>query len=418
MTSIPGGGDRDQAEASAAGGRTTRAFSALGGRTTRAFSAFRSVWRRTAARGADRRVALDIGSSSVKLLEMRGSGEAAEVLRAGAAPVPEGALRSNAVADVVAVSAVIRQLAGRLGVTARRAVTAVPGPAVIVERMRLPLRPEDDLETVLMIEAASFIPESLDNVSLDYQVLRADQDAAEVLVVAVRKDILAGFTRAITDAGLEPTVVDVDCFALESMFERNYETGPEDVVALINVGARYSTIAVVKGGRSVAVGDVQAGGASIVEALVEATGASCADAGGALGREAAALDRREAAVLERREAAVSDRPEAAPPERGASLQRVVSTRVAELADAIEETLRFLWRTASGEPLRALYLSGGGARIAGLGERLAARVGAPVEIANPLARVRVSREVDAAYLEALAPTLAVAVGLGIRRVDDA
>jgi len=132
MTSIPGGGDREQREANAAGGRTTRAF-----------SAFRSVWRRTAARGADRRVALDIGSSSVKLLEMRGSGEAAEVLRAGAAPVPEGALRSNAVADVVAVSAVIRQLAGRLGVSARRAVTAVPGPAVIVERIlyRTPIRP-------------------------------------------------------------------------------------------------------------------------------------------------------------------------------------------------------------------------------------------------------------------------------------
>jgi type IV pilus assembly protein PilM len=280
---------------------------------------------------------------------MRGFGEAAEVLRAGAAPVPEGALRSNAVADVVAVSGVIRQLVGRLGVSARRAVTAVPGPAVIVERMRLPLRPEDDLETVLMIEAASFIPESLDNVSLDYQVLRADQDAAEVLVVAVRKDILAGFTRAVTDAGLEPTVVDVDCFALESMFERNYETGPEDVVALINVGARYSTIAVVKGGRSAAVGDVQAGGAPIVEAVVEATGASCADAGSALAREAV-LEPREAAVLERREAASSERWEAASPEQGASLQRVVSTRVAELADAIEES------ASSGAP-RAASRSG-------------------------------------------------------------
>lgn len=339
-------------------------------------------------------VALDIGSSAVKLLEVRGPASSPEILRAGIAPIPEGALQNNTVQDVVAVSDVIRRLVDGLGVRARQVVTAVPGPAVIIKKARLTMRPGDDLEALLMIEAANFIPENLDNVSLDYQVLRAEDADIEVLLVAVRKDILSGFTMAITDAGLEPTIVDVDYFALENMYELNYETAEDQVIGLINIGARYSSINIVKGGTSSTTGDVQAGGGEITDALIKGLGLSYDDA-------------------ERVQAG-----EELGDSRDLKIRQIIDSGSAELADAINQSLRFLWRTASDEPLRGIYVTGGGARIPGLVDKLAEQLDVPVEIANPFNRVQLSRNLDVTALEMMAPSLAVAVGLGTRRPGDA
>lgn len=353
----------------------------------------RDAWARLLGRPAGSFLALDIGSSAIKLLEVRGAAEAPEVLRAGIAAVPEGALQNNTVADVAAVAEVIRRLIEGLGVSSRQAVTAVPGPAVIIKKARLAVRPDDDLEALLMIEATNFIPEDLDHVSLDYQVLRSDEREVEVLIVAVRKDILAGFTSALTEAGLEPAIVDVDYFALENMFELNYETGSEDVVALIDIGARYASINIVKGGLSTTTGDVQAGGGEIADALVNGLGVSYEDAERALGGESLGAERDERA------------------------RQIVDAAVDDLSDAINQSLRFLWRTASDEPLQSIYLTGGVARIPGVRERLEAKVGVPVEIANPLARAQVGRSLDAGALEAMAPALGVAMGLATRRPED-
>lgn len=354
----------------------------------------RETLSRLTSRGAGAYLALDIGSSAVKLLEVRGAAGALEVLRAGIAPVPEGAVQNNSVQDVVAVAQVIRGLADSLEVRARQVITAVPGPAVIIKKARLQLRPDDDLEALLMIEAANFIPESLDNVSLDYQVLRAEDSDVDVLLVAVRRDILSGFTLAVTDAGLEPSIVDVDYFALENMYELNYDSGPDDVVALINVGARYSSINIVKGTVSTTTGDVQAGGGEITDSLTRLGGLTADEA---------------------------ERAQAGEPIAGHSDQKIreiIAGGANELADAINQSLRFLWRTASDEPLRAVYVAGGGARIPGLVDKLRERLDVAVEIASPFARVQLGRGVDAVALEAMAPALAVAVGLGTRRPGDA
>ncbi len=353
-----------------------------------------AAWSKLTGRGAGSYIALDVGSSSIKLLEVRGPGGSPEIVRAGMAPVPEGALQNNTVQDVVAVSEVIRRLVDGLGVTARHVVTAVPGPSVIIKKTRLALQPDEDLEAVLMIEAENFIPESIDNVSLDYQVLNHEEAEAEVLLVAVRKDILSGFTMAIADAGLEPAIVDVDYFALENMYELNYDYSPDDVVALVNVGSRYSSINIVKGGVSTTTGDVQAGGGEITDTLVSSLGLSYDDAERAQSGESmgAELDPKIRTVLER--------------------------GTAELADAINQSLRFLWRTGSDEPLQNVFVTGGGARVPGLVESLASRLEAPVEMANPFGRVQINRSLDTVALEEMAPSLGVAIGLGTRRPGDA
>ena len=81
----------------------------------------------------------------------------------------------------------------------------------------------------------------------------------EVLVVAVKRDIINSYTEAIRAADLEPVIVDVDYFALENMFELNYDAADGQPVALVNIGARYSSINILKDGRSTFTGDVPVG---------------------------------------------------------------------------------------------------------------------------------------------------------------
>src|SRR5690606_23319389 len=165
-------------------------------------------------------------------------------------------------------------------------------------------------------------------------------------------------------------------------------------IGLINIGARYSSINIVKGGTSSTTGDVQAGGGEITDALIKGLGLSYDDA-------------------ERVQAG-----EELGDSRDLKIRQIIDSGSAELADAINQSLRFLWRTASDEPLRGIYVTGGGARIPGLVDKLAEQLDVPVEIANPFNRVQLSRNLDVTALEMMAPSLAVAVGLGTRRPGDA
>src|SRR5262249_36364516 len=173
---------------------------------------------------------------------------------------------------------------GRVG-GARRpgaggAVPAAPGPAVIVKKVILPAQAGSAIESAILAEAQHLIPDSLDNVNLDYQVIDwiEDGNKMEVLVVAVKKEVINSYTEAIRAAELEPVLVDVDYFALENMFELNYDVPEGHPVALVNVGARYSSINILKHGRSTFTGDVPVGGAEYSDALVRQLGVSPADA--------------------------------------------------------------------------------------------------------------------------------------------
>lgn len=354
------------------------------------------IWQRLASR-LDRRatapvLGMEISANAVRLVEVQGSADAPELVRFGVEPLPDTAVRNNAIAAPEEVAAAIRTLVQRTGTRVRRVVTAVPGPAVIVRKVHLQLAPGDDLETLVMIEAGSLIPENFENISLDYHVLRAENEEIEAIVVAVRRDILSGYTNAILDAGLDPVIVDVETFALENAYELNHEPALDDIVALVNVGARYSSVSIVRGGLSTATGDVPAGDGLVVDALSRA------------GLEPADVRR-------------AQRGEAVPGVPEETLRSIIDDAVAQIADTIAEFLDFLSRTSVEGVPRSIVLSGGGAREHGLLEAVAQRSGLPAEFFKTFERVKIGRKVDPVALESAGPSLAVAMGLGTRRPGD-
>ncbi len=357
-----------------------------------AFSLSKVLGRLFAREG--RYVCLDIGSSSLKLLEVEGSSSQLTIRNYGTAALPPSAIQNNMIVEPDGVSGVIRNLLRKAGISATEAVTAVPGPAVIIKKLQLPSQTSNELENSVLFEAGNFIPESLENVNLDYMVtdVLEKERQYEVLLVAVKRDIINSYTNTLQLAGLEPTVVDVDYFALENMYELNYPPRENQIVALVNIGARYSCMNILRGGRSTFTGDVPVGGKEFNDALVRNLGVSLAEA--------------ESIKLGTHPSYPADQVEPI-------LQPVKDF----LAEEIHRALSFFWTAATDEQISSILLSGGTSRVPGLVTLLGERLEVPVQLVNPLTNVTIGHGVDRAALEKDAASLAIAVGLGVRRPGD-
>jgi type IV pilus assembly protein PilM len=342
-------------------------------------------------------VALDIGSSSVKMVEAALEKSGYRVLNLGVWPLPPKAIQNNMVVDSASVVDAIRSLIQENGVKATHVISAVPGRAVIMKKVQMPRQEDDELEANVEFEANNVIPENLENVNLDYQVVNyvGDGGKMDVLLVAVKKEIVNSYTGVIEEAGLTPAVMDVDYFAMENMYEANYTAEAGGVVGLIHVGARYTSITLLQNGLSTFTGDLPVGGEEFTDGLRRELNIS-ADAAETF-KLTGALDGKKGLDV------------------GLMLQPMVET----LAEEIRRTLT-LYGTVEleeGEGLKTIYLSGGSAGVAGLKTLLEEKMGVPVTLAEPFRGFTVSKKIDRSYFAETAPLFAVGAGLSIRRPGD-
>ena len=357
-----------------------------------AFSLSKTLGRLFSREG--RYVSVDIGSSSLKLLEVEGDSSDLTIRNYGAVALPPSAIQNNMIVEPDGVAGAIRGVLRKAGISSTEAITAVPGPAVIIKKLQLPSQAPNELENSVLFEAGNFIPESLENVNLDYMVtdVLEKERQFEVLLVAVKRDIINSYTNTLQLAGLEPTVVDVDYFALENMYELNYPALENQVVALVNIGARYSCMNILRGGRSTFTGDVPVGGKEFNDALMRNLGVSAAEA--------------ESIKLGNHPSYPADQ-----------IEPILQPVKEFLAEEIHRALSFFWTAATDEQISSILVSGGTAGVPGLVTLLGERLEVPVQVVNPLSKVTIGHGVDRGALERDAAALAIAVGLGVRRPGD-
>jgi type IV pilus assembly protein PilM len=220
------------------------------------------------------------------------------------------------------------------------------------------------------------------------------RDAMEVLLVAVKRDKVNDYVSVISQAGKNPVIVDVDAFAVQNAYEINYDIDPQQVVALVNMGAGVTTINILSRGATVFWRDMSIGGNQFTEAL----------------QREYSLSFDHAERLKRGEQV----PGCSPSEARAILE-AVST---ELAAEIQKTFDFFAATSADDRVTQLVLSGGCALTPNLREVLQDRFNVPTEVLDPLRRVHYREsDFDGVWLQSVAPMLAVAVGLAARKVDD-
>lgn len=341
-------------------------------------------------------VAFDIGSSSVKMVEAALDRNSWRLLNFGVMAIPTGAVQNNMIVDTKLVADAMKQLVSHHGVKATKVISAVPGRSVIMKKFELPAQKEEELEANIEFEANKVIPENLENVNLDYQILNSLEGGSkvEVLLVAVRKEIVNSYTDVIEEAGLTPAVLDVDYFAMESMYETNYEPqSAGEVIGLIHIGSRYTSINVLSNGISTFTGDLPVGGEEFTETLRRSLQIS--------GEAAETL--KITGSLEGK--AYSE------------LDELLKPTAETLAEDIRRNLSLYGAVANEEGIRTIYLSGGSAKVRGLTAAMEEKLGVPVQLADPLRGFQIEKHIDRDALAETASQLGVGVGLAIRRPGD-
>jgi type IV pilus assembly protein PilM len=342
---------------------------------------------------------LDIGSSSVKLVEVQASGSGYQVHRVGFAPLPPEAIVQGSFMNAPAISSAIRGAYEEGRFKLKDVATSVSGHSVIVKRIQLPSQSQDELDETIKWEAEQYIPFDINEVNLDYQILQEEalDGQMDVLLVAAKKDLIDDYLGVVSDAGLSLAVMDVDAFALGNMYESNYDSSPDTAVALVDIGASVININVMNGSVPVFTRDITSGGNQYTEEIQKTLNVSFEEAEKV---KVGSDDEISKDVV---------------PQEVEEAMRDVSE---QLLGEIQRSLDFYRATTSNVPIEKVLLCGGASQVPGLDRLFQERIDIPFEIANPFHRIDLSSSVgDEERVRELGPALGVAVGLGLRRRDE-
>jgi type IV pilus assembly protein PilM len=337
-------------------------------------------------------VGLDIGSSAVKLVELKERRpNEFHLQRLGVEPLSPEAIVDGSIMDSSLVVDAIHKLNDHTKVKGTQYATSLSGHSVIIKKIQLPAVTPEELAESIQWEAEQYIPFDINDVRLDYVVLSEGEpgrDTMEVLLVAVKHDKVNDYVSVISQTGKSPALV------VQNAYEVNYDLDPRKVVALINTGASVTNINILARGSTVFWRDISFGGNQFTEALQREFNLSF--------DQAEALKRGQQVD---RYGAGEARP-------------VLDTVSSELAGEIRKTFDFFSATSSEGPVDELVVSGGCALTPNLLQVLRERFEVPTEVMNPLKRIHFrDSDFDGQWLQSVAPMMAVAVGLGIRKVGD-
>jgi len=338
-------------------------------------------------------VGLDIGSASIKAVELKQTKAGYELVSFGTEHLAPDTVVDGAIMDAPQVANAISKIFDAQRVKTKNVATSVSGHSVIVKRVPLPLMTEEELYDRIPSEASQHIPFDIADVNLSYQLLESMDSQMDVLLVAVKKDKILNHTNVLAQAGKTPVVVDIDAFALQNCFEVNYEPDAGQTVALLNIGASVMNINIVRGGVPLFTRDVSVGGNQYTDALQKELDLSFEDA-------------------ERLK-----KGDSLPSVTDEQKQQILRSVSDILTLEIQKTFDFFRATASGENIQRIVVAGGTARVPGLVDLLREEFAMPVEELNPFRRVQVNpgRHSDD-QIRDMSPRLAIAVGLALRSFD--
>jgi type IV pilus assembly protein PilM len=340
-------------------------------------------------------VGLDIGSSSVKAVELTGKPGALSLVNLGFEGLQPDTVVDGQIMELNDVSGVIAGLFASHQFKTDRVAAGVSGSSVIVKNIIVPQMTREELEESIDWHAEEHIPFEISDVSLDYQVVGSGADSLHVLMAACKRDFVANLKQAIQLAGKQPAVIDVDAFALQNCYEINYEPSDSLAVALLNIGASTMNINILRGVKSVFTRDVSVGGNQYTSLLQKELG----------------LTYEQAEQVKRGNAAPGGF-------EGVDIDGALETVSDMLALEISKTFDFYRATADDDgSVQKILISGGGSKLKGLPEYLSNRFEIPVERLDPFRRISFdARRFDPDYMREVVPEMAVAVGLALRGVD--
>ena len=341
-------------------------------------------------------VGLDIGSSSIKAVELSKKGAGLQLLNLGFEGLQPDTIVDGQIMELNNVANIISSIFTQHQIKTNKVAAGVSGHSVIVKNIVLPQMSEEELQESFSWHAEEHIPFDIADVSLDYELTGNSSESLHVLMAACKSDKIANMKQAIQLAGKQPVVIDVDAFALQNCYEINYSPAANEIVALLNIGASTMNINILKGSRSVFARDASVGGSHYTSLLQKELGLSF--------EQAEAVKRGQPLPT-----GIDARP----------IEPIIATVSDILALEVRKTMDFYRATAGEgeEAIQKILLAGGGSKLPGLADYLAKRFEIEVEVFDPFKAIEVDeKKFDPEYMREIVPEMAVAVGLALRGVE--
>jgi type IV pilus assembly protein PilM len=341
-------------------------------------------------------IGLDIGSSYAKIVQLKDIKGGYELELFDMQPLPPEIIVDGSIIDSFRLIDTLKELLRKARVKIKDTVIGIAGhSSVIIKRISLPEMSEEELSESIKFEAEQYVPFSIDDVNLDFQILGPKEEAGQmdVILVAVKKDTINEYVSVVKEAGLNPIIVDVNHFALENMYEINYEIEPDKNLAIVNVGASTINMNILKGGVSVFTRDSAVGSNLHTEALQREFN----------------LTYENAEKLKK-----GDPIENVSSEDAFSIMELASE---EIIGDINRSFEFYRGTEVHEEINEVILSGGCSLIKDFPKLFSEKVGIETKVIEPFRNIKIPKRFDLPYIEEIAPIAAVATGLALRRQSD-
>lgn len=341
-------------------------------------------------------VGLDIGTSAVKLVELNEIKGNYRLKNFGVVKLPKETIVNGVIINSDSLVQSIKSLMSNLKINNKNVSISISGHPVIIKKISLPFMTEDELESVIETEAEQYIPFDLVEVNIDFQILGVNEENSEqmnVMLVAAKKVMIEEYTEVIQSAGLKTSVIDIDVFALENMFNINYTFEEEEIIVLIDIGASVTNINIIKDGTSIFNRDVFLGGNQITEEIQKELSVSF----------------EEAEILK-----TGEKIEGIDQEQ---IDQIISNSSSSIVREIQRTLDFFTGSSYAE-IHRIYLSGGGSKTKGLKEIIDEKMNAMVEFTDPFKTIKYDKDsFDTEYIKDISPLSAIGIGLASRKVGD-
>lgn len=339
-------------------------------------------------------VGVDIGTSSIKVVQLKESRKRYTVTRYGFAPLPPQTIVDGHIMSAGTVTESLMRVFRDNRITQKEVAIGVYGQSVIVRKITVPMMTPDELEEQINWEAEQHIPFDIKVMSIDYEVLRQRPEAGQMdlLLVAAKRDEINDYAAIVREAKLKPMVVDINAFTVQNIFEHVMTLPQDQTIALLNVGATISSLNIVSKGISAFTREITNAGNAVTEEIIR-------QLGGGVSFEQAEAYKLSAA-----------QPQSVPQQ----VQTALSAAGETLAGEIQRSLDFYLATSGETEIARIYMCGGSAYLGSLAVAIEKRARVPVTMFDPMLNLGVdNKNVNEQDLRARAAQMVVAIGLGLR-----
>ncbi|MBN1981223.1 MAG: type IV pilus assembly protein PilM [Chitinivibrionales bacterium] len=337
---------------------------------------------------------LDIGSHSIKLVKINHAKGKLYLEAVGIKELKQGIIENGTIKDNEGLVEAVTTLISQCDPSITDIVISMSGYGILSEKFTFKVNANENLEEVILWEAGQRSPFDVDDITLDYKIIKQfpEKNEVEVLIIAAKNVIMQKYIDLLYEAGFRPIIIDVDAFAIYNCFSMESNTEPlQGTMALLNIGHSLTTITFIKDGVYHSTRDIATAGSFFCQTLQRNLNISYDEAADVLkGVRTKGCDEN-------------------------MVTRAIEYASEELSSGIDLAFSYFKNSEKSEKIDKIILSGGGAYIPNIVKYLEERHNTQVKLSNPLAYLNHEPGLfGTVNPQKISAFLTVAIGLALRK----